>query len=123
MFAKTARDTLSTEVTDKTTSVIKFGERVQVDCKEHWGGAVQCFDKENPGQMIQLDEKPVTEAWSPENSRVEKIARPAPGTAPGGKDWKLGCNILEKLLMDNCWSSAVRIAASSAVLGLALIAQ
>jgi len=122
MFVKTARDTLSTEVDVNTKSIVKFGQRVDVDCKKHWGGAVQCFDKQNPDKMIQLDAKPVTQAWSPQNS-MDK-GRPAPGSAPGGKDWRFGCNILERILLDNCWSSALRmLGASSAVIGLGLIIQ
>lgn len=64
---RTARDTLKDEVNEKTEFVVKYGERVEVSCKKHWGGTVQCFD--SAGKLVALEKEAALQAWSPTNSK------------------------------------------------------
>jgi len=86
LFAKTAKDTLSGELTTATSSVIKYGQTIEVICVDvpYKNGTteLQCYDKYAPDEQIQFDEFPVEADWSPFNSLNE--SRPLPGGAPGG---------------------------------------
>lgn len=98
----TAGDTLPSEVTTSTTSIIHKGEKIEVDCTMKdtiQNKGLKCYDKE--GYMIKFNEDP--------NAKDKLLYKKA---LPEGEEWVYDCNFLENLLYDNCFeskSSAMKI--------------
>lgn len=51
VLKETPRDTIRSELTLETTSIIKFGEKLAVKCLE-FDAEIQCFDEIHPDKML-----------------------------------------------------------------------
>jgi hypothetical protein len=100
----TSADTLQSELTVDTTSVIYRGEKVAVNCNELKAEDTIICTRQDDGKRIDFNADP--------NAIQKSFYKP--NSPPDGEEWIYVCNFLEQILYNNCWtskSSAINIIA------------
>ena len=84
----TENDTLKSEVTTSTKSIIHKGKWIEVECRNQ---PIDCY---KPGIYIPLEFPPEVNV-----KRYHKMHN----RAPNGAYWKFDCNWIQKMIYENCW--------------------
>jgi len=94
----TDADTVQEEVGKFTSFVVFKGEMIDVKCNEDQ------ICTEPDGTVVELLSK----------SEKELLQVTFKKSPPKGGEWRYDCSNLEKILDDNCWSNAIRVASGFA---------